>query len=143
MNNEIKQSSGLPDKVEMSTKPAHIDLTDVSIIANQCTDNSIKVSQKYGDIEIIEGILVVAEENYDTNCFAHTWNRFDDIHFDITNELVWKNDKKFDVAKEYIYMPVFSFLVGEIASSDYLKYSKIRLKLIDDLKTHLSNKSTK
>jgi len=108
----MEEEKRQPIQVYISDRPIEIDIEGISITHGDCFLNSYQVSKQYPEVEIIEGIIVTVWKDNTAKAMHHAWNRKGSIHFDVTNEKIWTQDKaemesikeiKYVLIKEYNY----------------------------------------
>lgn len=131
-NNEIKS----PKQIIITERPIEIEIEDLEIIANQCQDNSLKVINKYNQVNYIEGVLLIIDKNKKAKAMCHAWNEVDNFHFDVTKEVLWNGDV-FNQIEEKKYMAVKIFSLDE--SSDVNNFTEETKQIVKEMNEELSD----
>lgn len=129
---------------EISPIPTEISLDDLELMQGQCINNSFQVAKKYPTVEIVEGIILLVSYKNQGTAVAHMWNKLGDIHFDVTENKIWRGNSE-NKAREVRYAYVNSYPSNRFSSGDTLEFSRDTAAnvemLIDHLKSMKDNKS--
>lgn len=129
MKNELNEKTNSPFLITISEIPSKIKIDDLEIIKNQCQLNSKKISDKYPDVEYIEGILIIIDKDDAAKALAHAWNRIENIHFDIT-EKNWIGEHFNEIVKT-CYLSVKSYFGNEL--NEKIEFSRETIRFVKEL----------
>ena len=123
----------------VSISPCPINVGGIAIESKDTVVNAYLVVHHHPEVEMVEGlILVIDQENY-ARPQPHVWNKIGDIHFDVTAENNWPHFEHFNNAKDILYFSVKTHLKSDFAENNEFRYSEVTLENVAALNNALIN----
>ena len=97
--------------ITISKTPDEIIFDDLEINQGGCFINSYRVAKKYPTIDIVEGLIIVVDDENGAKPMAHIWNKKGDVHFDVTREKIWTGREEMNETKEVKYFSINSIIM--------------------------------
>jgi len=94
--------------------------------------------QQYPKLEIAEGFILFIDINNGAKAMPHVWNKNDQLHFDVTDEVVWKGREELKETKDIKYFFVRSHLSKDFATGDTFEFSLDTKLNVDSINLLLS-----
>jgi len=101
--NENEDSIKMATPIVISNTPKEIEYNDIDIKQGECFLNSYRVANKYPDVEIVEGLIIMVDDENGATAMPHVWNKIGDTHFDVTSDRIWTGRKEREETKEINY----------------------------------------
>jgi hypothetical protein len=109
--------------VKISQRPTAIYIDGVDITQGQCINNSFQVARKNPEVEIVEGIILLVSHNSEGTALAHMWNKFGEVHFDVTEEKIWSGNSE-NKTREVRYAFVNTYPSNAFNSGETFEFSE-------------------
>jgi hypothetical protein len=71
---------------------------------NDCFYNALLVSIRNPDVEYVEGLVIIYANEHHVGAFEHAWNKWNNMHFDVTYEQFLTEDERRLVSYKEILM---------------------------------------
>lgn len=101
--NQHNEAYKIPPPIVVSPTPIEIDCSDLEIIEDECVANAYRIAQKYAEVDIIEGLILIQDSDNGLLAVPHVWNKLGDVYFDATNERTWDERKKANNVESITY----------------------------------------
>jgi hypothetical protein len=119
---EIPMEIKMPDPIRISKTPIEIDFKDIEINQGECFINSYRVAKKYPNAAIVEGVILVVDNENRAKLMPHVWNKLGEIHFDVTNEKVWTGREELNKTKDIKYLSVKLHSQSDFKNGDIFEF---------------------
>jgi hypothetical protein len=130
-------------EVKISEMPSNIKIEGIEMTPKGCITISYQVAEKNSELEIIEGLVIVLDNQEGAKAMAHMWNRSKNIDFDVTYENVWKDS---DEMKDTIEVKYYEIDVKNISSFNVVEimdFSEETKKNVDYINNLILEKTKK
>jgi hypothetical protein len=124
--------------VEISQRPGTVSIDGLDITKGQCINNSFQVAKKNPEVKIVEGIILLVSHNSEGTALAHMWNKFGEVHFDVTEEKIWKENSENKI-REVRYAFVNTYPSNAFNSGETFEFSEDTIVNVKTLNEHLKS----
>lgn len=101
--NQHNEAYKIPPPIVVAPIPTEIDCSDLEIIEDESVANAYRIAQKYAEVDIIEGLILIQDTDNGLLAVPHVWNKLGDVYFDATNERTWDERKKVNNVESITY----------------------------------------
>ena len=102
MKNKQKEIN-MATPIDISKTPDLIKTDDLVIEQGQCFLNSYRVAKNNNDTEIVEGLILLIDNENRAKAMPHVWNKQNGVYFDVTSEKIWAGKDEKNETKEIKY----------------------------------------
>ncbi len=103
--------------------PNDVDTEDLAFTKKECFYNAYQIAKKYPlSVKVIEGIIIVTDDNNCRKAIPHAWNQKGCYYFDITKEKIWRHSCDNQECKKVDYYFVKSHSYDELQSLKELEF---------------------
>lgn len=141
MKNEINDLK-MPPQIQISLTPNFVTTEDIKIEKGQCFINSYRVAKK-NNTEIIEGFILIIDNENKAKAIPHVWNKCGEIHFDVTREKIWTGKENKEETKYIQYFNVKSHHPSDFKNGDILEFSNYTYEKVNTINEILNNRDKK
>ncbi len=108
--------------ITISKTPPEIIYDDLEITQGECITNSYRIAKKYPTIDIVEGLIILVDNENRAKPLPHMWNRKGNIHFDVTKEKIWTGREEQNETKDVKYFIVKFHSSNDFKNGDLLEF---------------------
>jgi len=124
----------MENEITIFEMPLDLNIEGIAMVAKGCINIAYQVAEKNSEIEIIEGVVIIFDNEDRATAVAHMWNRHKGKDFDVTYEKVWSDSDEMTETKELKYYQtqqndLSEFIVGE--NNDFSEQTKSDVKDIN------------
>ncbi|MGE5437723.1 MAG: hypothetical protein ACM3O3_10890 [Syntrophothermus sp.] len=131
----------LPENVKISLTPKYIDTSDLELEQGKCFLNSYRISKKYSNVDIIEGLIIFISIRNTAKILPHVWNKENHSHFDVTIEKVLSKLEEMQETKYIDYFVIKNHHAKDFKNGDTFEFCEDTLFRVNELNEILKKKA--
>jgi len=129
--------------IDISKTPDSIKTDDLVIEQGHCFLNSYRVAKNNNDTKIVEGLILVVDNENGAKAMPHVWNKQNGVYFDVTSEKILAEKDKVNEIKEIKYFSTKYYKHTHFKNGDNLKFSFDTIENVNAINESLNKNENK